>query len=240
MDNLILKDQTTIEVEEGYTPARLVTYVDTYADLQGLAGKLTQDNLSTVKRVSQATEEVLETYNNMAAMAPLFKVEPTGERLQVIFGLRQLTGEELRAPAVDQAIEYLTDEQALTVKTLYPTWEVLIGQTVDPGARFTYGDALYKVITPDPLLIQSQWIPGQGTSAIYSQISAGQAGTLEDPIDVPEDVTSNAFTYVTGKYYRWNGQIYKCERQGEPAGTEHSFVYSPDQLIGQYFVVAEE
>ena len=72
---------------------------------------------------------------------------------------------------------------------------------MDPGTRFTYGEDLYKVITPDQLLIQSQWIPGQGTSAIYSQIAESQAGTLEDPIDVPEDVTSNAFTYVTGKYY---------------------------------------
>ena len=240
MENLILKDQSKLEIEEGYTSARLVTFVDGYADLQGLAEKLTKDNLSAIQRVSQKTEELLETYSNMVTTAPLFKVDPAGDRLRVIFGLRELTEDELRAPAVDQAIGYLTDEQALTVKRLYPAWEDLIGKTVDPGIRFIYGDDLYKVITPDPLLIQAQWVPGQGTSAIYSQISAGQAGTLEDPIDVPEDVTSNAFTYVTGKYYRWAGKVYKCERQGEPDGTEHSFVYSPDQLVGQYFTAVEE
>ena len=60
MENLILKDQSKLEIEEGYTSARLVTYVDGYADLQGLAEKLTKNNLSAIQRVSQTTEELLE------------------------------------------------------------------------------------------------------------------------------------------------------------------------------------
>ena len=63
---------------------------------------------------------------------------------------------------------------------------------------------------------------------------------MEDPIPVPEDVTTNAFVYVIGKYYKEGDKLYKCERDGDEDGKEYSLTYPPSQLVDQYFTLVED
>ena len=167
-----------------------------------------------------------------------------GETIQQVWTLVDAPPKSREELAVELATKQintmdLSDSEALYFTNLYPEWTELCEQSYTAekeGFKFQHLGKLYKT-RQENFTFQSQWIPGQGTSAIYTQIVESQAGTLEDPIDVPEDVTTNSFTYVIGKYYKWNGIIYKCTRSGEEDGTEHSFPYSPDQLIGNYFTV---
>ena len=62
-------------------------------------------------------------------------------------------------------------------------------------------------------------------------------GTQANPIEIIDnDISHNGYLYNFGKYYKWNGVIYQCKRKGESDGGIIKLFYTPDQLIGHYFV----
>lgn len=134
------------------------------------------------------------------------------------------------------------DKTAVRMKEFYPQWKELCDKNYTAGKagyKFQHGGQLYKTVQEN-FTFQSQWIPGEGTSAIYTRIDELHTGLIDDPIPVPADVTTNAFTYTIGRYYTYNGTLYLCQRTGDKPGKEYSFVYSPDQLVGHYFTVVEQ
>ena len=127
-----------------------------------------------------------------------------------------------------------TDEQSLAVKDIYPIWSELSEGTLltkkedaKTGTEITkvLGDdgKLYKVIVTHNK--QSDWAPRQATASLFTVIEENHEGTEEDPI--PYSV--NMIVYE-GKYYTYNGVLYKCIRDSGIA-----LQYTPDQLIDQYF-----
>ena len=104
----------------------------------------------------------------------------------------------------------LDDQQSLEVKSLYPTWESFIGQTVEKDVKLQYNDKLFKVVQQH--LVQQQYPPSIDTASLYTEIVEDHAGTLEDPIPYPAD--GNMIIY-NGKYYIENDIIYLCIRDSQ-------------------------
>lgn len=64
-----------------------------------------------------------------------------------------------------------------------------------------------------------------------------ESGTQANPIVIIDnDIGHNGYLYTYGKYYKWNNVVYQCKRTGESDGGTIKLYYTPDQLIGHYFV----
>lgn len=112
-------------------------------------------------------------------------------------------------PIFQKAAQTLGDEDALEVKGIYPAWEELVKQgkvEAEAGYKFTYDNKLFKCVKQNPTF-QENWIPGEGTEALYTQIDETHKGTFNDPI--PYDGNK---ALENGLYYSQDGIVYRCFR----------------------------
>lgn len=116
----------------------------------------------------------------------------------------------------------LTDEEALSVKELYPRWEDKIGNTIEVGFITLYKDNLWRARqTHAPLEI---YPPSLATASLYEAIDKEHDGTLEDPI--PYTPPMEIFK---GKHYIEDGVLYLCTRNSEVA-----ISHNLSALVGLY------
>ena len=117
-------------------------------------------------------------------------------------------------PYIEKAAQSLSDADGLKAKVLYPRWETLVKKgsvEAEVGYRFTYNGDLYKCTDKNPKF-HADWIPGNGTAALYVRIDEAHAGTLADPIPYDGNMELKA-----GLYYTQSGVTYLCNRNtGQP------------------------
>lgn len=122
----------------------------------------------------------------------------------------------------------LTDNDALSVKSVYPEWETLIGKEVKQGDKMQCDGRLWKVLQPHT--VQEQWRSGTGTESLYTEIVETASGTADDPIPY-----NNNMELEQGKYYIQDGITYLCTRNTEIP------VYQPlADLVGIYVELYSE
>lgn len=132
-----------------------------------------------------------------------------------------------------------TDTVAVKNKTWYPSWEEGIEITqemLDAGKdKYLCDDILWRCIKPHTT--QANYRPSINTASIWTAINEGHAGTLEDPIPIPEQLTS--FEYEWGLYYLEGSDIYQCTRDGGKPGDKYTLAYKPSQQTPHYFTKVE-
>ena len=117
---------------------------------------------------------------------------------------RMLITAQINTLAVD-------DNTALRMKSFYPTFDSIVGQTVKQGFKFTHGGKLWSVIQAE-LTIQSHYPPGAGMESLYTEVCETHEGTLDDPIPY-----NGNMALENGKYYHQDYVIYRCIRDtGNP------------------------
>lgn len=129
------------------------------------------------------------------------------------------------------------DKTALLGAELYPQWETLSdGSEIAQGVRVRHADVLWKCIKTHNK--QANWAPSIHTASLWTAISDNtHAGTIDDPIPVPEQLTK--FEYEWGKYYSENGVKYLCNRDKGVPGEKYELSYKPSQLVGHYFEIVQ-
>jgi hypothetical protein len=104
----------------------------------------------------------------------------------------------------------LTDNQALSVKELYPRWEDKVNSTIEMGYITLYNDKLWRARQTHTAL--EIYPPSLDTASLYEVIVKDHEGTMEDPI--PYTPPMEIFE---GKYYTQYDVLYKCIRSSGTA-----------------------
>ena len=131
---------------------------------------------------------------------------------------------------VTRKINYigLTDNEALSVKELYPRWEDKVNSTIEMGYITLYNDKLWRARQTHTAL--EIYPPSLDTASLYEVIVKDHEGTMEDPI--PYTPPMEIFE---GKYYTQYDVLYKCTRSSGVALTHDLF-----DLRGMYVELIEK
>ena len=126
-------------------------------------------------------------------------------------------------PIVEQAMQSIDGNEALTAKALYPQWAVNTAYSV--GEKVQRNGKLWRVVQAHTS--QTGWEP-ENTTSLWEQINETHTGELTDPVPY-----SGNMALESGKHYIQDNEIYFCNRDTVNP------VYNPlAELVGLYVEIA--
>lgn len=100
------------------------------------------------------------------------------------------------------SVEEMTDEEALEVAALFPTWASKIGEQVTAGERLWYDTKLYKVLQPHT--VQQDWTPDTAVS-LYVEVSIEEIPEWVQPLGAQDAYRLNDKVKHNG--HTWQSEI---------------------------------
>lgn len=121
----------------------------------------------------------------------------------------------------------LTNKEALSVKEMYPKWEVGIDVKKGEKRHYLKDDKLYEADQDHKT--QADWAPDIMTS-LWHEVSEHE-GTIDDPIPYNEEMNPfwQGMILEEGKYYTQSGIKYKCTRN-----TGNKVTHNLSDLVGHF------
>lgn len=236
---IIFNDATEINVQQVESHGdylRILTVGNTPEQLKVLF----TDASRTARMIVQERGQTVATYEGYTAF---YRTEIYTGKIYGVVMYKQETLPAVKSEIQQAAVlvaqmqaQSLPDTQAVTVKAIYPAYDPN-GVQYPVDFKVLQDDVLYKCLQGHTS--QESWAPGIAPS-IWVAVETGEhAGTQEDPIPVPDTVTTAGMEYEKGKYYSEGESVYPMDRQGMDEGDKVTLYFPPSALIGQYFVLAE-
>lgn len=206
-----------------------------------------QNNLVFYKYDSIEQETEIDVSDEIVMNKSLFNYSYQDGKLVLLKEIDQ----KMQEAALDQMIllsmrtsflNELPDEQAKEIPLCFDSWDSFSdGYEFKEGQRVEHKGGLWKCKKGHKK--QASWYPGADPT-LFEQLDKDEhAGTLEDPIPVPDSVTTSGFTYVYGKHYIESAVVYLFKRGGIPDeqaesmyGQKETLYFPPSSVVGTYTV----
>lgn len=103
---------------------------------------------------------------------------------------------------LSQSVEDLTDEEALEVAALFPTWHSMIGKEVATGQRLWDNEKLWKVLQPHT--VQDNWRP-EDSPSLYVEVTIEPWPAWVQPISAETAYAAGA--HVSHNEKHWESDV---------------------------------
>lgn len=153
----------------------------------------------------------------------------------------QLT-EMLKTSSTKTYLDNLDDEQASLIPFCYDAWDDFSeGFSIEKDSRVQSTGKLFKAKNT---VLKTELRPENDPNNFDDLTGSPSIGSEDDVITLPDNVMTQGYSYVYGKFYKKNGneKVYQCYRGGLSEEVANSMFgqvqvlyFYPDALVGSYF-----